>query len=46
VDSGDLTIENFTFCKEVLGINDPGKEIIRDAKKILFKVSMSCTELS
>jgi hypothetical protein len=42
VDSGDLTIENFTFCKEALGLNDPTKEIIRDAKKILSKVSMSC----
>ncbi|XP_021918907.1 uncharacterized protein LOC110829490 isoform X2 [Zootermopsis nevadensis] len=36
-ESGDLTIENFTFCKEALGINDPTKEIIRDAKKILSK---------
>jgi hypothetical protein len=43
VESGDLTIDNFTFCKEVLGINDPAKEIIRDAKKIVCKVSMSCT---
>ncbi|XP_023728039.1 uncharacterized protein LOC111875758 isoform X2 [Cryptotermes secundus] len=37
LDSGDLTIENFTFCKEVLGVNDPTKEIIRDAKKIVPK---------
>lgn len=45
VDSGDLTIENFTFFKEALGLNDPTKEIIRDAKKIVSKVSMSYTGL-
>ncbi|XP_011503795.1 PREDICTED: uncharacterized protein LOC105366895 isoform X2 [Ceratosolen solmsi marchali] len=28
-----LTIDNFTFFKEPLGVNDPNKEIIRDAKK-------------
>jgi hypothetical protein len=39
VDSEDLTIENFTFFKEALGLDDPSKEIIRDAKKILTKVS-------
>jgi hypothetical protein len=39
VDSEDLTIENFTFFKEALGLDDPSKEIIRDAKKILIKVS-------
>lgn len=39
VDSEDLTIENFTFFKESLGLDDPSKEIIRDAKKILTKVS-------
>jgi hypothetical protein len=39
VDSDDLTIENFTFFKEALGLDDPSKEIIRDAKKILTKVS-------
>jgi len=39
VDTEDLTIENFTFFKEALGIDDPSKEIIRDAKKILTKVS-------
>ena len=39
MDTEDLTIENFTFFKEALGIDDPSKEIIRDAKKILTKVS-------
>ena len=39
VKSEDLTIENFTFFKEALGIDDPSKEIIRDAKRILRKVS-------
>ena len=39
MDSEDLTIENFTFFKEALGIDDPSKEIIRDAKRILTKVS-------
>lgn len=28
----DLTLENFTFFKEPLGLDDPEKEIIRDAK--------------
>lgn len=28
----ELTIDDFTFFKEPLGINDPEKEIIRDAK--------------
>ncbi|KAK9891631.1 hypothetical protein WA026_015595 [Henosepilachna vigintioctopunctata] len=28
----DLNIEDFTFFKEPLGLNDPEKEIIRDAK--------------
>lgn len=28
----DLTLENFTFFKEPIGLNDPEKEIIRDAK--------------
>ncbi|XP_014235525.1 uncharacterized protein LOC106658195 isoform X2 [Trichogramma pretiosum] len=31
--TSELTIENFTFFKEPLGVNDPAKEIIRDAKK-------------
>ena len=39
MDSDDLRIENFTFFKEALGLDDPSKEIIRDAKKILTKVS-------
>lgn len=28
----ELTLEDFTFFKEPLGVNDPEKEIIRDAK--------------
>ncbi|XP_066583974.1 serine-rich adhesin for platelets isoform X2 [Prorops nasuta] len=28
-----LTLDNFTFFKEPLGLNDPNKEIIRDAKR-------------
>lgn len=28
----ELTIDNFTFFKEPLGLNDPEKEIVRDAK--------------
>ncbi|KAJ8687176.1 hypothetical protein QAD02_022970 [Eretmocerus hayati] len=31
--TSELTIDNFTFFKEPLGVNDPEKEIIRDAKK-------------
>lgn len=30
--SKELTLEDFTFFKEPLGIDDPEKEIIRDAK--------------
>ncbi|KAJ4436722.1 hypothetical protein ANN_16854 [Periplaneta americana] len=37
VDDGNLTPENFTFFKEPLGVNDPSKEVIRDAKKVLIK---------
>ncbi|XP_069688830.1 uncharacterized protein [Periplaneta americana] len=33
LDDGNLTPENFTFFKEPLGVNDPSKEVIRDAKK-------------
>jgi hypothetical protein len=33
VTTSKLTIDNFTFFKEPLGVNDPNKEIIRDAKK-------------
>ncbi|KAG5897923.1 hypothetical protein JTB14_014037 [Gonioctena quinquepunctata] len=29
----ELSLENFTFFKEALGLDDPEKEIIRDAKK-------------
>ncbi|XP_033207190.1 uncharacterized protein LOC117166881 [Belonocnema kinseyi] len=29
----NLTLENFTFHKEALGLNDPEKEIIREARK-------------
>ena len=39
MDSEDLTTENFTFFKEAVGIDDPSKEIIRDAKRIRTKVS-------
>ncbi|XP_056630900.1 uncharacterized protein LOC130441305 [Diorhabda sublineata] len=28
----DLTIDNFSFFKDAIGLDDPGKEIIRDAK--------------
>ncbi|XP_076638788.1 uncharacterized protein LOC143350607 isoform X1 [Colletes latitarsis] len=30
----ELTIDNFTFFKEPIGMDDPEKEIIRDAKKM------------
>ena len=30
--SKDLTLDNFTFYKEPIGLNNPEKEIIRDAK--------------
>ncbi|XP_012256554.2 titin homolog [Athalia rosae] len=30
----ELTIDNFTFFKEPIGIDDPEKEIIREAKRI------------
>ncbi|CAL7943718.1 unnamed protein product [Xylocopa violacea] len=30
----ELTIDNFTFFKEPIGLDDPEKEIIRDAKRI------------
>ncbi|XP_046625794.1 uncharacterized protein LOC124307777 isoform X3 [Neodiprion virginianus] len=30
----ELTIDNFTFFKEPIGIDDPEKEIIRDAKRV------------
>ncbi|XP_054015202.1 uncharacterized protein LOC128896072 isoform X1 [Hylaeus anthracinus] len=30
----ELTIDNFTFFKEPVGIDDPEKEIIRDAKRM------------
>ncbi|XP_029174154.1 uncharacterized protein LOC114942858 [Nylanderia fulva] len=32
--SKELTIDNFTFFKEPIGVNDPEKEIVRHAKKI------------
>ncbi|XP_015587032.1 uncharacterized protein LOC107263886 isoform X2 [Cephus cinctus] len=31
--SSNLTIDNFTFFKEPIGMDDPEKEIIRDAKR-------------
>ncbi|XP_033331741.2 uncharacterized protein LOC117223527 isoform X1 [Megalopta genalis] len=30
----ELTVDNFTFFKEPIGIDDPEKEIIRDAKRM------------
>ncbi|XP_046749146.1 uncharacterized protein LOC124412951 isoform X1 [Diprion similis] len=30
----ELTIDNFTFFKEPIGLDDPEKEIIRDAKRV------------
>nr|XP_022919124.1 uncharacterized protein LOC111427960 isoform X3 [Onthophagus taurus] len=32
LDEKELTLDNFTFYKEPLGLDDPDKEIIRDAK--------------
>lgn len=34
VNTKELTIDNFTFFKEPIGLDDPEKEIIRDAKRI------------
>ncbi|XP_012225397.2 uro-adherence factor A isoform X2 [Linepithema humile] len=34
LNSKELTIDNFTFFKEPIGLDDPEKEIIRDAKRI------------
>lgn len=34
VNSKELTIDNFTFFKEPIGLNDPEKEVIRDAKRL------------
>lgn len=34
VSSKELTIDNFTFFKEPIGLNDPEKEIVRHAKRI------------
>ncbi|KAL0120166.1 hypothetical protein PUN28_008074 [Cardiocondyla obscurior] len=33
LNSKELTIDNFTFFKEPIGLNDPEKEVIRDAKR-------------
>ncbi|XP_011881768.1 PREDICTED: uncharacterized protein LOC105569705 isoform X2 [Vollenhovia emeryi] len=41
LNSKELTIDNFTFFKEPLGLNDPEKEIIRDAKRSRGSVSGS-----
>ncbi|XP_011635618.1 uncharacterized protein LOC105426197 isoform X1 [Pogonomyrmex barbatus] len=38
LNSKELTIDNFTFFKEPIGLNDPEKEVIRDAKR--FRGSM------
>ncbi|KMQ93271.1 f-box lrr-repeat protein 7 [Lasius niger] len=32
--SKELTIDNFTFFKEPIGLNDPEKEVVRHAKRI------------
>lgn len=34
VNTKELTIDNFTFLKEPIGLDDPEKEIIRDAKRM------------
>ncbi|XP_026827510.1 uncharacterized protein LOC105280084 isoform X2 [Ooceraea biroi] len=34
LNSKELTIDNFTFFKEPIGLDDPEKEIIRDAKRM------------
>lgn len=38
----ELTQDNFTFHKEPIGIDDPDKEIIRDAK---LKTAMKVVKL-
>lgn len=45
VNSKDLTIDNFTFFKEPIGLNDPEKEIIRDAKRMRVCTQLSCLHL-
>lgn len=40
VNSKELTIDNFTFFKEPIGLNDSEKEVIRDAKRIRVCVSV------
>lgn len=37
----ELTLDNFTFFKESLGIDDPDKEIIRDAKNKAGPVTLA-----
>ncbi|XP_026469860.1 uncharacterized protein LOC113373783 isoform X3 [Ctenocephalides felis] len=39
--SDGLTMENFSFAKEPIGLNDPSKEIIRDARNIKGRGSLS-----
>ncbi|XP_014599201.1 PREDICTED: muscle M-line assembly protein unc-89 isoform X5 [Polistes canadensis] len=41
--SRELTIDNFTFFKEPIGLDDPDKEIIRDAKRIRGSIGLSPT---
>ncbi|KAF7413671.1 hypothetical protein HZH68_002160 [Vespula germanica] len=41
--SRELTIDNFTFFKEPIGLDDPEKEIIRDAKRIRGSVGSTST---
>ncbi|XP_076172948.1 uncharacterized protein LOC143149451 isoform X2 [Ptiloglossa arizonensis] len=39
----ELTIDNFTFFKEPIGVDDPEKEIIRDAKRMRGSVGSTTT---
>nr|XP_050869526.1 uncharacterized protein LOC127072819 isoform X1 [Vespula vulgaris] len=41
--SRELTIDNFTFFKEPIGLDDPEKEIIRDAKRIRGSIGSAPT---
>lgn len=47
VHTKELTIDNFTFFKEPIGVGDPDKEIIRDAKRmrVCYFVSRSLDNL-
>ncbi|KAK2588674.1 hypothetical protein KPH14_001573 [Odynerus spinipes] len=43
LNSKELTIDNFTFFKEPLGLDDPEKEIIRDARRIRGSMGSTAT---